>query len=65
MFRDLGRARSLREFAGYVFGPPGWRPDGTGPTAANLRAAWLRGESPATAGLVPLAAANGRLPEAP
>jgi hypothetical protein len=45
MFRDLGRARSLREVIGYVFGPPGWRPDGTGPTAANIRAEWLRGKS--------------------
>ncbi len=59
MFRDLGRARSLREVAGYVFGPPGWRPDGTGPTAANIRAAWRRegtGEAsgaPATAAGTP------------
>jgi sterol desaturase/sphingolipid hydroxylase (fatty acid hydroxylase superfamily) len=42
LFRDLARARSLREALGYVFGPPGWRPDGSGPTADNLRAAWLR-----------------------
>ena len=42
MFRDVRRARSLREVFGYVFGPPGWRPDGTGPTAANVRAAWAR-----------------------
>jgi sterol desaturase/sphingolipid hydroxylase (fatty acid hydroxylase superfamily) len=42
MFRDVKRSRSLREAFMYVFGPPGWRPDGTGPTAANLRAAWLR-----------------------
>ena len=32
---------SLREIGGYVFGSPGWRPDGTGPTAANVRAAWV------------------------
>ena len=42
MFRDVKRSRSLREAFTYVFGPPGWRPDGTGPTAANLRAAWRR-----------------------
>ena len=42
MFRDVKRSRSLREAFMYVFGPPGWRPDGTGPTAANLRAAWRR-----------------------
>jgi len=42
MFRDVAKARSLRAIAGYVFGPPGWRPDGTGPTAANIRAAWTK-----------------------
>jgi hypothetical protein len=35
--RDLRKARSLREAFGYVFGPPGWRPDGNGPTARNIR----------------------------
>lgn len=47
MARDVGRARGLREAFARVFGPPGWQPDGRGPTAANLRAAWLReqGES--------------------
>ncbi len=43
MFRDLRHAQSVREVVGYVFGPPGWQPDGNGPTAANVRAAWLRG----------------------
>ena len=43
MYNDLRRASSLREVVGYVFGPPGWRPDGSGATAANVRAAWLRG----------------------
>jgi sterol desaturase/sphingolipid hydroxylase (fatty acid hydroxylase superfamily) len=42
MFRDVARARSLREATGYVFGAPGWKPDGSGPTAANVRAEWLR-----------------------
>ena len=37
MARDLRKARSLREAAAYVFGPPGWQPDGMGPTAANIR----------------------------
>ena len=37
MFRDLRRARSLREVAGYLFGPPGWAPDGNGLTTADLR----------------------------
>ena len=42
MYRDLKRAGSLREVFGYVFGAPGWQPDGAGPTAANVRAAWQR-----------------------
>ena len=45
MARDLARARSAREVFLYVFGPPGWRPDGRGPTAANVRAAWQSGSS--------------------
>jgi hypothetical protein len=39
MARDVGTARSLREALAYVFGPPGWRPDGNGPTASNIRRA--------------------------
>ena len=37
--RDLWRARSLREATGYLFGPPGWLPDGTGATSRRIRAA--------------------------
>jgi sterol desaturase/sphingolipid hydroxylase (fatty acid hydroxylase superfamily) len=44
MGRELAAARSLREAVGVVFGPPGWRADGQGPTAKNVRAAWLVGE---------------------
>lgn len=39
MFRDVSRARSLREGFGYLFGPPGWRPDGAGLTTEALRRA--------------------------
>jgi hypothetical protein len=63
MFRDLGRARSLREVVGFMFGPPGWRPDGTGPTAANLRAAWLRDEQSASPSFAAAGTTNDRLPE--
>lgn len=35
--KDLASARSLREAWMYLFGPPGWRPDGKGLTAAELR----------------------------
>jgi sterol desaturase/sphingolipid hydroxylase (fatty acid hydroxylase superfamily) len=34
---DLRQARSLGDIVGYVFGPPGWRPDGLGETTENLR----------------------------
>jgi len=42
MFRDLAAAKSMREAAGIVFGPPGWRVDGTGRTSAAIRADWAR-----------------------
>ena len=38
--RDLAKARSTRDVLGYVFGPPGWRPDGEGTTSEDLRRAW-------------------------
>jgi len=40
MGHDLAQARSLREVAGVVFGPPGWRADGQGETTDAIRAAW-------------------------
>ena len=36
--RDLRYAKSPREWIGYIFGPPGWSPDGSTRTAAELRA---------------------------
>ena len=35
--RDLAAARSPREAWMYLFGPPGWRPDGAGLTTAEIR----------------------------
>lgn len=52
MFRDLAGARSLREAAGYVFGPPGWSPDGSRETSKMLRAQW---EAERGAGDIPAA----------
>lgn len=49
MLRDLGRARTARELLGYAFGPPGWQPDGRGPTAANVRAGLLADRAQTTA----------------
>lgn len=40
--RDLRRARSLAEVRGYLFGPPGWSPDGSRKTSAQIRAEWQR-----------------------
>ena len=37
IFHDVRRANSAREVAGYLFGPPGWQPDGNGMTTENLR----------------------------
>ncbi|HUX73610.1 MAG TPA: sterol desaturase family protein [Steroidobacteraceae bacterium] len=44
IFRDLCAARSLRETAGVVFGPPGWRADGRGRTSAAIRAEFSRAQ---------------------
>lgn len=41
MLRDLVSARSVKEVAGYIFGPPGWRADGQGSTSRVLRDEWL------------------------
>ncbi len=38
--RDLRGARSLRDAAGYVVQPPGWRPDSSHDTADAIRARW-------------------------
>ncbi|UYN94202.1 MAG: sterol desaturase family protein [Enhydrobacter sp.] len=49
--KDLAAARSPRDVWMYLFGPPGWRPDGNGLTTAELRkaAATLPNGVPATA----------------
>lgn len=38
--KDLSKARSAREVMGYLFGPPGWSPDGSRDTSATLKAKW-------------------------
>lgn len=37
LVKDVASARSPREAWMYLFGPPGWRPDGEGLTAAELK----------------------------
>ena len=38
--KDLISARSIREVIGYVFGPPGWSPDGSRETSSVIKARW-------------------------
>lgn len=40
IFRDLASSKSPREVLGYLFGPPGWSPDGSRKTSASIKAAW-------------------------
>ncbi|ATQ43465.1 sterol desaturase family protein [Caulobacter mirabilis] len=43
--KDLLTARSPREVIGYLFGPPGWSPDGSRDTSAVLKAKWKAREA--------------------
>jgi len=45
---DLIRARSLREFAGYLLAPPGWSPDGSRETSDSIKARWADFEAAQT-----------------
>lgn len=53
--RDVKSARSLPEVLGYLFGPPGWSPDGSRLTSAQIKTRWRKlataapAASPATA----------------
>jgi sterol desaturase/sphingolipid hydroxylase (fatty acid hydroxylase superfamily) len=40
LFKDVLSARSPREVIGYLFGPPGWSPDGSRQTSKMLKAQW-------------------------
>lgn len=49
IWRDVTQAKSLAEVLGYVFGPPGWSPDGSRKTSASLKAAWRARQGAAVA----------------
>jgi len=50
IWRDVTGAKSFAEVLGYLFGPPGWSPDGSRKTSASIKAAWrAQGQSAATA----------------
>lgn len=40
ILRDVRGAKSFGEVLGYMFGPPGWSPDGSRKTSASIKAAW-------------------------
>ncbi|MDR3509730.1 MAG: sterol desaturase family protein [Caulobacteraceae bacterium] len=42
--RDVIHARSPKEALGYVFGPPGWSPDGSRQTSDEIKRAWRERE---------------------
>jgi sterol desaturase/sphingolipid hydroxylase (fatty acid hydroxylase superfamily) len=50
LLRDLRGARSPRAVAGYLFGPPGWAPDGPGTPTEALRACAARAAAPGPSG---------------
>jgi sterol desaturase/sphingolipid hydroxylase (fatty acid hydroxylase superfamily) len=57
--KDLAGSRSIREVLGYLFGPPGWSPDGSRETSASLKAKWIeRQKAEAEAEPVPPLAAE-------
>lgn len=42
MVKDVMKAKSLKEVGGYLFGPPGWSPDGSRMTSAMIKERWRR-----------------------
>ena len=50
LVNDLRDARSGREALAYLFGPPGWSPDGSRQTTEEIKAAWRADGKPAAAG---------------
>ena len=40
--KDVMSAKSLGEVSGYLFGPPGWSPDGSRLTSEKIKARWER-----------------------
>lgn len=42
MARDIWNARSWIEVVGYIFGPPGWSPDGSRLTSRDIKGNWIK-----------------------
>ncbi|MEX1188547.1 MAG: hypothetical protein WED33_04765, partial [Bacteroidia bacterium] len=41
MYADVKREKMLKNKIGYIFGPPGWSPDGSRQTSKELKKLWL------------------------
>jgi len=52
--RDLARATGPREALGYLFGPPGWSPDGSRRTSDMIKAEWRAEHDRAAPGTAPV-----------
>lgn len=44
--KDVFTAKSLRDAAGFMFGPPGWSPDGSRMTSAMIKERWEKQREP-------------------
>lgn len=55
MGKDLLSAKSVREAAGYVFGAPGWSPDGSRQTSDMIRRQWQQTQTAESAKTDPAA----------
>jgi sterol desaturase/sphingolipid hydroxylase (fatty acid hydroxylase superfamily) len=42
MVKDVASAKSMKEVGGYLFGPPGWSPDGSRMTSAMIKERWRK-----------------------
>ena len=54
--RDVWSAKSWRDRFGYLFGPPGWSPDGSRMTSAMIKERWARINGEKTEREAPIAA---------
>ena len=48
IWRDVTHAKSARQVFFYLFGPPGWSPDGSRKTSASIKAQWAAHQAAAT-----------------
>jgi sterol desaturase/sphingolipid hydroxylase (fatty acid hydroxylase superfamily) len=49
IWRDVMQAKSLRDALGFMFGPPGWSPDGSRKTSRSIKQQWAAFHTPPAA----------------